>query len=118
MAAHVNGARIALLRRMRGMTQQNFADALGVSRGLVARWETGRGGETPYLEQIAAALAVPVEAFLTGMSSRSFQETLTIDERRLLGLYRSGTPTERLMMLHEVVRVRMRSAPPAAAGAA
>jgi transcriptional regulator with XRE-family HTH domain len=51
------GERIATLRKQRGMTQQQMADAIGIQRPHVARIETGRYNfNYDVLEQIAQAL--------------------------------------------------------------
>ena len=46
------GAKIRELRRRYGRTQDNLADALGVSAQAVSRWETG--GSYPDMEMIPA----------------------------------------------------------------
>ena len=53
------GSRIAELRKENGLTQQELADKLFVSRELVCKWETGeRRPDYRSVEQIAAALGV------------------------------------------------------------
>lgn len=99
------GAQIRVLRRMRRMTQQAFADRLGVSRSFVAHWETGRGGEAPYLEQAASILGVTPEVFLTGLAGRDSVETITGDEARLLQFYRTGDVAMRAAALWTVERL-------------
>lgn len=36
------GKRIKLLREAKGLSQQDLADRLGITRGAVVHWETGR----------------------------------------------------------------------------
>lgn len=56
------GKTIVELRTARGLSQQEFADLLFVSRELVSKWETGlRSPEYPMIEQIAAICGVSVE---------------------------------------------------------
>ena len=56
------GKSIAKLRTARGMTQEELANRLFVSRDLVSKWETGaRRPDYPTAEKIAAALGAPVE---------------------------------------------------------
>lgn len=53
------GQRIANIRREAGLTQQDLAETVGVSRSAVAQWETGRAGQLiPNLTAIAQALGV------------------------------------------------------------
>lgn len=87
------------------MTQQAFADRLGVSRSFVAQWETGRGGESQYLVQAASVLDVSLEVFLTGLASRDSVEKVTVDEARLLRLYRAGDVLARVSMLRTLERL-------------
>ena len=57
------GARIRMARRERGLTQDDLADQVGVSRSAVAQWETGRTGQiTGNLSRIADVLEVNVES--------------------------------------------------------
>lgn len=102
------GERIQLLRRQRGMNQESFAKAVGVSRSFVAEWETNRGGELDYLERIAEVLGVPTEIFLNEMASHETQETVTIDEAELLRRYRCRDVRGKLMALRFLVLERSR----------
>ena len=38
------GERIKELRKVKGLTQQEFADRLGISRNNIATYETGKAG--------------------------------------------------------------------------
>ena len=50
------GARIRTAREEQGWTQDQLAEAVGVSRSAVAQWETGRAGQvTGNLTRVAAA---------------------------------------------------------------
>jgi transcriptional regulator with XRE-family HTH domain len=100
------GKRIAMLRRQSGMTQEDFAVALGVSRSTVAFWETDRNTPPSHeLIQIAAQLDVPVEVFLNGMVSLDLQQTVTIDEAMLLNLYRACPLVDRIALLRAADRL-------------
>jgi len=56
------GARIRTAREEQGWTQDQLAEAVGVSRSAVAQWETGRAGQvTTNLTRVAEALGVGVE---------------------------------------------------------
>lgn len=56
---------IKKLRKEKGMTQAEFSEKLGVARGTVAMWETGKSNpRTADLPKIANALNVPVERVL------------------------------------------------------
>ena len=57
------GERLQELRRARGMTQEDFAAQLKVSRQAVSKWETGEAA--PDLSKLLAlADALPARAFL------------------------------------------------------
>lgn len=43
----VSAERLVSLRKTRGLTQQEVADACGVSRQAVTQWETGRSTPSP-----------------------------------------------------------------------
>ncbi len=60
------GERIKALRRSRGWTQDQLAQATGVSRSAVAQWETGRAGFGAKARLIAEALDVPVRQLHPG----------------------------------------------------
>lgn len=93
------GARIRLMRQHRGMTQEELAEAVGVSRSAVALWETDRGGEADHLPRLSEILAVPVEFFVTGMARHNVVETLSIDESALIALYRVCSIPDQLRLL-------------------
>ena len=93
------GARIRLLRQRRGMTQNELGLAMGVSRSLVALWETNRSSEAHNLPQLAAALGVPQEFFINGMIRSGATMTLSSDECALLAMYRNCSETHRLALL-------------------
>lgn len=107
------GARIRLLRQHRGMTQGEFAEALGgVSRSAIALWETNHGGEASHLPRIAEVLGVSIDYFITGMARHDAVETLSVDERALVRLYRSCAAPEQLTLLRSAGRLSKRSQRP------
>lgn len=89
--------RIAMLRKSQGLSQQQLADALGVSRSAVAFWETGRVGSLrKYIPKLADLFGVSTEAFLTGMIEKDIPAVLTPDEDDLLRFYRLLDPAMKL----------------------
>jgi len=48
-------------RALRGMTQTDLAEKLGLSRGAVAWWETGKHEPPPYLDLALAELSRQLE---------------------------------------------------------
>ncbi|GBQ09375.1 helix-turn-helix domain-containing protein [Swaminathania salitolerans] len=89
--------RIAMLRKSQGMSQQQLADALGVSRSAVAFWETGRVGSLrKYIPKLADLFGVSTEAFLTGMIEEDIPAILSPDENDLIQLYRALKPEYKL----------------------
>ena len=62
----MDGLRLKKVRKERGYTQVSLAEALGVSKGSVAMWETGkRNPEFETLEQLLSILDVSYD-YLTG----------------------------------------------------
>ena len=60
------GYQIAHLRLLRGMTQAELADRLGIGEALIASYENGsRMPNLPFLERIAEALDAQVEIKIT-----------------------------------------------------
>ena len=61
------GARIAQARKGRGLTQQQLADALGVSQQTLAHYEVGRVGiGAPMLPRLAELLDLSFDEMLIG----------------------------------------------------
>jgi transcriptional regulator with XRE-family HTH domain len=106
--AHI-GTRVRAARRERGLTQDDLADQVGVSRSAVAQWETGRAGQvTGNLSRIAAVLEVNVEYLLYGDDKRAAGEVRQGDELALLRLYRECEPDDRQMLLRTARRLARR----------
>ncbi len=103
------GARIQAVRRERGLTQDDFANRVGVSRSAVAQWETGRAGQvTGNLSRLAAVLDVSVEYLMYGDDKRAAGEVRQGDELALLRLYRECDPEDRQMLLRTARRLARR----------
>jgi transcriptional regulator with XRE-family HTH domain len=103
------GARIRLGRIERGLTQDELASGVGVSRSAVAQWETGRTGQiTGNLARIAEALEVSVEYLMYGNDKRAPIEARQGDELALLRLYRECDPDDRQMLLRTARRLARR----------
>jgi transcriptional regulator with XRE-family HTH domain len=106
---HSIGNRIRTTRRELGLTQEELADQVGVSRSAVAQWETGRTGQvTANLSRIAAALQVNVEYLMVGDDKRAAAEARQGDELALLRLYRECDPDDRQMLLRTARRLARR----------
>jgi len=93
------GSRLRRLRRQRGLTQDELAVAVGVSRSAVAQWESGRSGQaTSHLRRLAEALGIQVNDL---MHDQHATETVAQagDERALLRLYRACSPADRQLLL-------------------
>ncbi len=86
------GERVRTLRLGRGWTQEQLAQATGVSRSAVAQWETGRAGFGAKVDLIAGALDVPVKQLRPGHPvgpvKRLGDPTVTTDEAMLLRHFR------------------------------
>ena len=61
------GQLIYTLRKEKGMTQKQLADALFLSDRTISKWERGIGcPDIALLPQLAALLEIPIENLLTG----------------------------------------------------
>lgn len=58
------GARLRQFRKDKRMTQQELADALGVSNKSISRWESGAWPDTPTLPTLAKALSISTDTLL------------------------------------------------------
>jgi transcriptional regulator with XRE-family HTH domain len=66
MDANVIGKRIAKLRKLRNMTQQQLADELSVTYKAVSKWETGNGlPDVAMMPALASTLNVSVDDIMT-----------------------------------------------------
>src|SRR5882724_797515 len=100
------GVRIRDVRRNRGWTQDQLANAVGVSRSAVAQWETGRAGQvTTNLTRIAEVLEVGVEFLMYGDDRRAPAEARLGDEIALLRLYRECSAEDRQLLLRTARRL-------------
>jgi transcriptional regulator with XRE-family HTH domain len=100
------GTRVRAARRDRGLTQDELANLVGVSRSAVAQWETGRAGQvTGNLSRIAGALEVNVEYLMFGDDKRAAGAVQQGDELALLRLYRECEPDDRQMLLRTARRL-------------
>lgn len=66
--------RIAMLRHSKKLSQQKFADALGVDRVMVGYWETGRSYPSyKYIKQMCEVFGVSAD-WLFGFSDEMYRE--------------------------------------------
>ena len=95
------GKRIAKLRKEKGLTQKQLADALGISNKTVSKWETGDGyPDITMIHKLAETFGVTTDYFFS-------QEEITTENTELSGhdniarkfYYVSGI-TIVVMMLH------------------
>jgi transcriptional regulator with XRE-family HTH domain len=100
------GERIRLARQARGLTQEQLAEAVGVTRSAVAQWETGRAGQvTGNLSRIAAVLGVGVEQLMFGDDKASPRRAARGDELAILRLYRECAPADQQLLLRTARRL-------------
>src|ERR1700684_673295 len=98
--------RIRTAREDRGWTQDQLANAVGVSRSAVAQWETGRAGQvTTNLTRIAEVLEVGVQYIMYGDDKPPPAEARLGDELALLRLYRECSSEDRQLLLRTARRL-------------
>ena len=103
------GERIRAARQARGITQEQLAEEVGVSRSAVAQWETGRAGQlTGNLSRIAEVLGVGIEHLAHGRDRRGPIQAGTGDELALLRMYRESSPDDRQLLLRMARRLARR----------
>jgi len=100
------GARIRVARLHAGLTQEELAQAVGVSRSAVEQWETDRAGQVGgNLARIAEVLAVSVGHLLTGGPREGGARASDATELALLRLYRSCNGPDRAFLLRTATRL-------------
>jgi transcriptional regulator with XRE-family HTH domain len=105
------GRRIRDARQAKGMTQEQLAQAVNVSRSAVAQWETGRAGQvTANLARLAATLGVGVDYLTHGDDKFAPSVAGQGDELALLRLYRACTREDRQMLLRMARRLAEQAA--------
>ena len=78
------GEKLRELRKSRGLTQEELAEALYVSRTAVSKWESGRGCPSiDSLKEISAYFSVTVDELLTG------EKLLSLAQREHRAKFRS-----------------------------
>ncbi len=81
------GEKLRELRRSRGMTQQDVARALDITRQAVARWETGANlPSTEKLLELAGLFGVPVSQLAGGKPERGARER-ALDAAKVFAAY-------------------------------
>ncbi len=98
--------RIREARRALGLTQDELARRVGVSRSAIAQWETDRTGQVrANLARVAAVLGVSIGYLITGESEAGLMNVETADERALLSLYRQIREPGRSELLRNARRM-------------
>lgn len=100
------GAGIQRIRRARGLTQSDLAKATGVSRSMVAQWETGRAGHAERDRDIAAALRVTVRE-VAGYDKEAPPGPTTNHENELLRSFRCLNDHDRRVLVHLATKLQM-----------
>ncbi len=99
-------SRIRAARRALGITQDELARRIGVSRSAIAQWETDRTGQVQAnLARVAAVLGVSIGYLITGESEAGLMTVETADERALLTLYRQIREPGRSELLRNARRL-------------
>lgn len=89
MDTEKTGTYLAMLRRAKGMTQQEVADCLGVSNKTVSKWESAGG--------FPDITALPALAELYGVTADDILAGETLTNRRIAALEETAAQRRRLM---------------------
>lgn len=85
---------LRLYRQQKGLSQQQLADILNVSRACITQWECGsRFPKYSMLIKIANLLQVPVEALIN--TEYIDYNSLSEQEQSLVKEYRNASPAKR-----------------------
>lgn len=106
------GERIAHWRNQQGMTQEEFADAMQISRGSQQNYEKDkRSPDVDYLKKLRQA-GCPI-GWLFGDPWLSIDSgaQLSEQERELIGLYRSVKGEDQAVLVHVARTFAARSEP-------
>jgi transcriptional regulator with XRE-family HTH domain len=118
---HTTGlaARIRAARLAQGLTQDQLARAVNVTRSAVAQWETGRAGQVGgNLARVARVLGTSAAYLLTGeQEPGAAPHPLRGDEMALLRAYRECTTDDRALLVRTAVRLARLSGNPDSAPA-
>jgi transcriptional regulator with XRE-family HTH domain len=103
------GARIRAARQAMGLSQDELAAAVGVTRSAVAQWETGRAGLVGgNLARVSDILGIPLAFLLTGAAERNDSPLAHGGvELALLRLYRECAPADQVLLLQTARRLAM-----------
>ena len=83
----MDGERLKKIRKDRGYTQVSLAEALGVSKGSVAMWETGkRNPEFETLEELLTLLNVSYD-YLTGRTDEEGYNAPTEEDKKQIAAW-------------------------------
>lgn len=105
-ASEGTALRIRDARRTLGLTQDELARRVGVSRSAVAQWETDRTGQIRVnLARVAAVLGVSIAYLISGETGAGSINAETADERALLHLYRQIREPGRSELLRSARRI-------------
>lgn len=97
--------KIGALRKTSGMSQEQLALALGLSRSAIAAMETGRTSSArKHIPMLARIFQVPSELFVSGMVEKEVPMTLSTDEVDLIGLYRRLLPEQKVSVQKSIER--------------
>ena len=104
----IDGARLRKIRRARGLTQEDLANATGVSRSAVAQWETGRAGLVDKLQKIADALDVPTRIIRppARLGAHQAASEIHLRESELLNDFRDLTLDDQDIITRLIHRLR------------
>ena len=95
------GSKLNRLRRERGMTLANVADALGVSKPTVWAWEKGKARPVPdRLDAIADVLGVPATEL--GDASQAGEVAAVVEECRIRIAAASGADVRQIRIMIEI----------------
>ena len=95
---HSIGNRLRILREAKGMTQDDLAEAAGMNRVTIAKYETGRiEPKTKSLSRLAAALGVTTDYLIGQVEPENEQEQIIAPrtiEARIVSFGMDSLPKE------------------------